>query len=92
MSGDASGRLRHVARVLNQTSTGPELQGLGDTFELQEATIESIQTALKVGALTCVDLVEMYLKRIATYNGQSCRYPHGLLGDDVELVASSTHC
>jgi Asp-tRNA(Asn)/Glu-tRNA(Gln) amidotransferase A subunit family amidase len=89
MSGDASGRLRHVARVLNQTSTGPELQGLGDTFELQEATIESIQTALKVGALTCVDLVEMYLKRIATYNGQSCRYPHGLLGDDVELVANS---
>ena len=88
MNGRSFGRLQHVANVLNQTSSF-ELLGPGDTFELQEATIESIQTALKAGALTCVELVEMYLKRIAAYNGQSCRYPHGVLGDEVELVANS---
>ena len=31
----------------------------------------------------------MYLERIAAYNGQSCRYPPGLLGDEVELVENS---
>ena len=58
-------------------------------FELIECTIDGIQDALRAGALTCVDLVKMYLERIKAYNGQSCRYPNGLLGDEVELVPNS---
>jgi hypothetical protein len=58
-------------------------------FELLEATVASIQAALLGRVLTCRMLVEMYLQRICAYNGQSCHYPHGLLGADVETVAQS---
>jgi hypothetical protein len=61
----------------------------GGGFELIECTIADIQDALRAGSLTCVELVNMYLKRIKAYNGQSCHYPNGLLGDEVELVPSS---
>ena len=42
--------------------------------EVSECTIESIQSALKAGSLTCVQLVELYLARIKAFNGQSVRY------------------
>ena len=42
--------------------------------EVLECTIESIQSALKAGSLTCVQLVELYLARIKAFNGQSVRY------------------
>ena len=44
------------------------------SFALEECTIESIQSALKAGSLTCVQLVELYLARIKAFNGQSVRY------------------
>ena len=46
----------------------------GSSFALEECTIESIQSALKAGSLTCVQLVELYLARIKAFNGQSVRY------------------
>ena len=46
----------------------------GSSFSLEECTIESIQSALKEGSLTCVQLVELYLARIKAFNGQSVRY------------------
>ena len=46
----------------------------GSSFSLEECTIESIQSALKAGSLTCVQLVELYLARIKAFNGQSVRY------------------
>src|SRR4051794_15324503 len=37
-------------------------------FHLEEATIDSIQGALRAGQLTCRQLVQLYLDRIAAYN------------------------
>ena len=41
-------------------------------FELMEATISEIHQAIRSGETTCLDLVNAYLKRIATYD-QSTR-------------------
>ena len=41
-------------------------------FELIEATISEIHQAIRSGETTCLDLVNAYLKRIATYD-QSTR-------------------
>src|SRR5882757_4326708 len=49
-------------------------------FEVQEATIEQIQTALKTKQITTTQLVEMYLKRIKAYNGTCVNQPQGILG------------
>src|SRR5438093_6878500 len=38
------------------------------TFRLQETTIEAVQNAYKAGRLTAHQLVELYLKRIDTYD------------------------
>jgi Asp-tRNA(Asn)/Glu-tRNA(Gln) amidotransferase A subunit family amidase len=37
-------------------------------FEVHEATIAQIHSAMKAGRLTCRGLVEMYLKRIDTFD------------------------
>jgi hypothetical protein len=37
-------------------------------FHLLDATIDDVQTALRSGRLTCRELVELYLKRIAAYD------------------------
>jgi hypothetical protein len=92
----AAGRLRHTAAALQDRgahqrqlphaaagAAGSFGSSSSSRFELHEASIESIHAALRAGAVTCVQLVELYLARIACYNGQSCRYPHGLLGDEV---------
>ena len=84
-------QLSHVVTVL----TGGEHDGWqppassSGPFEVLEATIESIQAALLGGMLTSRVLVELYLKRIYAYNGQSCHYPEGLLGAGVEPVPES---
>ncbi len=38
------------------------------SFEVQEATIAQIHTAMRAGQLTCRSLVDRYLQRIATYD------------------------
>ena len=93
----ARARLRHTAAALGGSSSticgsaaGAAEKTAGTAaFALHEATIGSIQSALTAGSLSCVELVELYLARIKAFNGQSCVYPNGLLGDNVELVPNS---
>ena len=49
-------------------------------FEIQEATIEDIQNAIKSGEITATELVHMYLERIKAYNGVCVNEPEGILG------------
>lgn len=49
-------------------------------FEIQEATIEDIQNAIKSGEITATELVNMYLERIKAYNGVCVNEPEGILG------------
>lgn len=39
-------------------------------FRLEEAIIADIHTAMKAGTLTCRQLIDQYLKRIAAYDKQ----------------------
>ena len=49
-----------------------------DDFTIVEATIASIHEAMRAGRLTCRQLTEAYLNRIAAYDQQGydpqCRY------------------
>ena len=38
-------------------------------FHLEEATIADVQRAIRAGEITAAQLVELYFKRIAAYNG-----------------------
>ena len=44
-------------------------------FQLENATIEDIQTAMKEGSLTSVELVNLYLRRMQAYNESSTISP-----------------
>ena len=81
-------QIEHALRGRGATTSLQPAAG-GGSFELLECTIDSIQEALTGGTLTCVELVSMYLERIKAFNGQSCVYPNGILGDEVELVPNS---
>ncbi len=43
---------------------------LAFTFRLEEATVGSIQSALGSGRVTCTDITQLYLNRIAAYDDQ----------------------
>jgi amidase len=51
-----------------------------DDFEIEEATIEEIQTAIKRREVTTKEIVQAYLDRIKAYNGTCVNQPEGLLG------------
>jgi amidase len=57
-------------------------------FHLEEATIAEIHEAMRAGRLTATQLVELYLARIAAYNGTCVREPEGLLGR-IETIADA---
>jgi amidase len=60
------------------TSSGPSSDApLEDVvmFQLENATIEDIQTAMREGSLTSVELVNLYLRRIQAYNQSSVISP-----------------
>src|SRR3982074_2535452 len=50
------------------------------TFQLEEATIERIQSAILKGDLTSTRVVQLYLKRIKAYDGPCANQPEGLTG------------
>jgi Asp-tRNA(Asn)/Glu-tRNA(Gln) amidotransferase A subunit family amidase len=52
----------------------------GARFHLEEASVADIQRALLAKQITTEQLVELYLKRIRTYNGTCVREPEGILG------------
>lgn len=49
-------------------------------FKVEEATITSIQDAIKAKQLTSTELVKIYLSRIKAYNGTGVSEPDGILG------------
>src|SRR5947207_9823021 len=49
-------------------------------FQIEEATIETIQSAIMRGELTSTRIVQLYLNRIKAYNGTCVRQPDGVLG------------
>ncbi len=51
-----------------------------EEFDLEEATIADIQSAIRAGHLTAEQLVELYLARIKAYNGTCVNQPEGILG------------
>ncbi|HEX7079725.1 MAG TPA: amidase [Gammaproteobacteria bacterium] len=63
--------LAAASRVAGQTS---------EAFQVEEATIADIQSALLDGRITTVGLVEAYLRRIKAYNGTCVNEPQGRLG------------
>ncbi len=50
------------------------------SFQIEEATIEGIQSAILAGDLTSTRVVELYLDRIKAYNGPCVNEPEGILG------------
>ena len=57
-------------------------------FVLEEASITSIQQAIKDKQITSTDLVKAYLARIKAYNGPGVKEPEGILGR-IETVPHS---
>jgi Asp-tRNA(Asn)/Glu-tRNA(Gln) amidotransferase A subunit family amidase len=49
-------------------------------FQLEEATIADIQSAILGGEITTEQVVRLYLARIKAYNGTCVRQPKGILG------------
>jgi amidase len=49
-------------------------------FQIEEATIEDIQSAILRGELTSTRVVQLYLNRIKAYNGTCVNQPDGVLG------------
>jgi Asp-tRNA(Asn)/Glu-tRNA(Gln) amidotransferase A subunit family amidase len=64
------------------TATAPigAQQQSPEKFHLQEARIADIQRAIRAKKITSVGLVELYLKRIKTYNNTCVSEPMGILG------------
>jgi Asp-tRNA(Asn)/Glu-tRNA(Gln) amidotransferase A subunit family amidase len=57
-------------------------------FEVIEATITDIQSAIKATRITSTDLVNMYLSRIKAYNGACVNQPQGILGPVTPIAHS----
>ena len=69
-----------AATLVALTAATGFAQGARPRFHLEEATIASIQDAIRGGQITTVGLVELYLKRIKAYNGTCVNQPQGILG------------
>jgi amidase len=56
------------------------LTGATSAFQIEEATIDGIQSAILKGQLTSTDVVKLYLARIKAYDGPCVVQPDGVLG------------
>src|SRR6185503_7422983 len=75
--------LRGAALIISLVVSLPMIgttQSARSKFHLEEATIASIQEAIRAKQITTVSLVELYLKRIKAYNGTCVNQPQGILG------------
>jgi Asp-tRNA(Asn)/Glu-tRNA(Gln) amidotransferase A subunit family amidase len=52
----------------------------GPKFQIEEATIDGIQSAILKGELTSTEVVKLYLARIKAYDGPCVSQPDGILG------------
>jgi amidase len=73
-------RYSFLLALLAASVTAGAQQQVPARFHLQEAGIAAIQQAILTSQITTVGLVELYLKRIKTYNGTCVNEPMGILG------------
>jgi Asp-tRNA(Asn)/Glu-tRNA(Gln) amidotransferase A subunit family amidase len=59
---------------------GKTVSAQARTFQIEEATIAGIQSAIIAKRITTADVVNLYLARIKAYNGPCVQMPEGLLG------------
>jgi len=71
---------RFLVALMAVSATAAAQQRSAPKFHLQEASIADIQRALVAKKITSVGLVELYLKRIKTYNNACVSEPTGILG------------
>lgn len=76
----SSNTIRAIATITSIAQPIPLLAASTPTFRIEEATIDSIQSAILKGDLTSTQVVEMYLKRIKAYDGPCVTQPEGPLG------------
>lgn len=62
------------------TPAGQTAEPRTSRFEIQEATIDRIQNAIRTRQITTRSVVEAYLTRIKAYNGACVNQPQGILG------------
>jgi Asp-tRNA(Asn)/Glu-tRNA(Gln) amidotransferase A subunit family amidase len=72
--------VRVLVALIAASATVSAQQQSPAKFHLQEASIADIQRALVAKKITSVGLVELYLKRIKTYNNTCVNEPMGILG------------
>ena len=60
--------------------TTPGLVAADSKFQIEEATIDGIQSAILKGELTSTEIVKRYLARIKAYDGPCVSQPDGILG------------
>src|ERR1700689_3126382 len=81
---NAGPNIRRNVRVLAALVAASAIVGAqqrsSTQFHLQEASIADIQRALMARKITSVGLVQLYLKRIKTYNNTCVSQPMGILG------------
>src|SRR5215510_16440866 len=73
-------RYSFLLALLAASATTAAQQQPPAKFHLQEAGIAAIQQSILTSQITTVGLVELYLKRIKTYNGTCVNEPMGILG------------
>ncbi len=69
-----------LALVIAAGGNSPAQQLASTRFHLEEADIGDIQRAILANQITTVGLVQLYLKRIKTYNNACVSEPMGILG------------
>src|SRR5580700_7354841 len=72
--------VRAVAALIAAGATVSAQPQSSTKFHLQEASIADIQRAILAETITSTSLVELYLKRIKTYNNTCVSEPMGILG------------
>jgi amidase len=72
--------VRVLAALISASATVGAQQQSSTPFHLQEARIADIQRAIRAKKITSVGLVQLYLKRIETYNNTCVNEPMGILG------------
>ena len=60
--------------------SSPSAASKSSKFQIEEATIDDIQSAILKHQITSTDVVTMYLARIKAYDGPCVKMPDGLLG------------
>src|SRR5688572_23044944 len=62
-------RILAAVTVVTLACSAGDACAAGEKFQIEEATIESIQAAIQSGATTCKGVVEAYIARARAYNG-----------------------